>query len=100
MAQDGTRKATVNAWQEESGGWLRAAVEHDKGYGRLSAGPHFAAGAHAAGTAAAVQWVEERYGPEAAEEIAAHITKVMSAAVQGPLDWIRLNRQLNHPPQS
>ncbi len=45
MAQDGTRKATVNAWQEESGGWLRAAVEHDKGYGRLSAGPHFAAGA-------------------------------------------------------
>lgn len=98
MAQDGIRKTTVNAWQAESGGWLRSAVEHDKGYGRLSAGPHFAAGAHAAGTAAAVQWVEERYGPEAADEIAAHIKEARITAMKGPLDWARLNRCLR-PPQ-
>ncbi|KOT49934.1 MULTISPECIES: hypothetical protein [Streptomyces] len=95
---DGTHKTMIHVWQEESGGWLNAAVDNDPGSGRAGADSRYAAGRLAAGAAAAVQWVEERYGPEAADEIAAHINEAMAAAMKGPLDWARLNRRLG--PQS
>ncbi|CAM5682620.1 MULTISPECIES: hypothetical protein [Streptomyces] len=98
-SENGIHKTLINIWQEESGGWLKAAVERDPGHGRAGADSRYAAGRLAAGTAAAVQWVEQRYGPEAADEIATHINETMITAMKGPLDWARLNRRLR-PPQS